>query len=205
MAKQRAFSQRKGFVAAASLGAHLLLFAAFALSIRVLPQAQGSPPIEVTLVRPVFAPPAPEEPPKPIQRLVQPHRTPAPAGVTAVPMPLPPAPVAPPPRTLPSNAPDLGDPSGTRAALQDAVLCPHADTLKLDNTQKEHCRKVFRDIGKDGPVFAVTTNPHGRHDPPVESHGFRSVMGPPPPRPGVMMNDKTDCGLLTCPTLDGRH
>jgi hypothetical protein len=205
LAKQRAFSQSKVFVAAASLGAHLLLFAAFALSIRVLPQAVGLPPIEVTLVRPVFAPPVPEEQPKPLQTRVQPHRTLAPPNVTPLPAPLPPAPVVPPPRALLSNAPDLGDQTGTRAALQDAVLCPHADTLKLDSAQKEHCRKVFRDLGKDGPVFAVTANPHGRHDPPVESHGFRSVMGPPPPRPGVMMNDKTDCGLLTCPTLDGRH
>ena len=203
MAKQRAFSKSKGFVAAASLGAHLLLFAAFALSIRVLPRDQGSPPIEVTLVRPVFAPSTPEERPKPVETRVQPHR--APIAPSAAPLSLPPAPTKPPPIALPSNAPELTGPDGTRAALQDAVLCPHPDELKLDNTQKEHCRKVFRDLGKGGPVFAVTTNPHGRHDPPVESHGFRSVMGPPPPRPGVMMNDKTDCGLLTCPTLDGRH
>jgi hypothetical protein len=76
--------------------------------------------------------------------------------------------------------------------------------LKLDSAQREHCREVFRDLGKGAPMYVVDPHPHGRHDPPVESHGFKGVMGSPPPRPGVMMNER-DCGILSCPDVSGPH
>jgi hypothetical protein len=191
-------------VIAASLGAHLLLILTFALSIRVLPEIQGSPPIVVTLVRPVIErssrPEPPKSPPPPPSRL-QPHLAPPPPAGTPVVAPLPPPPAAPPPKAPPVNTSDADDQAAARAALQDIVLCPRADSLKLDAAQREHCRKVFRDLGKDAPMFVVDPHPHGRHDPLTESHGFKTKMGPPPPRPGVMMD--RECGKLSCPDVGG--
>lgn len=189
MANQRRGARRRVWIAAASIAAHLVLIGALALSIRAAPQTGETPAVVVSLIRAMA--PRPASPPPQARPRVSPPR-PEPA---ASPAPAPsPVPHVPPPVALPSNAPDLSDAEAARGALRAIVLCPHADDLDMSPAERARCRKVARDLGQGAPTYDVDPHPHGRHDPPVASHGWNAVMGPPPPRPGTL-SEPRDCGL----------
>jgi hypothetical protein len=198
LANRRASSRRKTWIAAASFGAHLVLIAALALSIRAVPPASETPTMVVSLLPRLVPPPAP------------PHTAPRPAKPHAAPVPRPAAPsppAAPPLRLTPSPPPKAPPPSdaqategaAVRGALRDIFQCPHSDTFKMDAAERERCRKVSHELGQGAQAYVMDPEAQIRHGPPVASHGWKGTMGPPPPRPGVM-STPSNCGPMGCPT-----
>jgi hypothetical protein len=189
-------SRRRAGIAAASLAGHLLVIAALALSIRPeRPPRDTAPPIVVSLVpwmtqRPDRARSRAKAPTKPSQARGKPPpqtaRTPPSAPL--------------PPLSLPPNDTRLADQAAVRSALGALVGCAHPDAFKLDAAERERCGRINREMGRDAPTYVVDPHPHGRHDPPVASHGMAVVIGPPPPRPGVLSSLPVGCSQSNCVT-----